>query len=151
MKQAVILIGIPASGKSTFCKEKLFKTHIRVSLDVLSNNPPLTKRIKEDKIMKACIESKQSFVIDNTNLSQYEREKYFKAVKGTRFKVFGYYFSSSLKNAIQRNKKRRGKEKVPANIIEGFFKNRDIPNKKEKFDYLFKVSIRNNKFLIKKM
>jgi predicted kinase len=33
--EAVILIGIQGSGKSTFCRERFFNTHIRINLDML--------------------------------------------------------------------------------------------------------------------
>ncbi|MEQ9548531.1 MAG: hypothetical protein RIM23_02765 [Coleofasciculus sp. G3-WIS-01] len=33
--EAVILIGIQASGKSSFCRDRLYNTHIRINLDML--------------------------------------------------------------------------------------------------------------------
>jgi len=33
--EAIIFIGIQATGKSTFYKDNFFKTHIRINLDML--------------------------------------------------------------------------------------------------------------------
>ena len=61
---AIILIGIPASGKSTFCKERLFDTHLRLNLDMLKT------RHREKLLLQACIAAQQPFVVDNTNARQ---------------------------------------------------------------------------------
>ncbi len=56
--QAIIFIGIQASGKSSFYKEQFFKTHIRINLDMLRT------RHREDILLRACLEAKQPFVVD---------------------------------------------------------------------------------------
>ena len=60
--EAVILIGIQATGKSTFYKEYFYDTHVRINLDMLKT------RRREDILLQACIQAKQSFVVDNTNI-----------------------------------------------------------------------------------
>ena len=60
MKKAVIFIGIPACGKTTFYKER-FSALSHISLDKLRS------RIKESRLLSTCIENRQSFVVDNTN------------------------------------------------------------------------------------
>ena len=62
--EAVLFIGIPASGKSAFFKERFFDTHVRINLDMLKT------RRRESLILRACLEGKQSFVIDNTNVQE---------------------------------------------------------------------------------
>ena len=59
MKKAVIFIGIPACGKTTFYKER-FSALAHISLDELHS------RSKEGKLLTTCIENGQSFVVDNT-------------------------------------------------------------------------------------
>lgn len=49
--EVVIFIGIQAVGKSTFYKEKFFKTHIRINLDMLRS------RDREWQIYKSCLET----------------------------------------------------------------------------------------------
>jgi predicted kinase len=50
--EAILFIGIPASGKSTFYKERFFTTHIRVNLDMLKT------RKREALILQACLVAK---------------------------------------------------------------------------------------------
>jgi predicted kinase len=68
--EAIILIGIQASGKSTFYKEKFFNTHIRVSNDLLKTK----NRVK--LLLDYCKNTGISFVIDNTNITKNDRKKY---------------------------------------------------------------------------
>ena len=68
--EAIIFVGIQASGKSTFYRERFFDTHLRINLDMLKT------RYREQLILRACIEAKQPFVVDNTNPSVEERARY---------------------------------------------------------------------------
>ena len=61
-KQAVIFIGIQASGKTTFYNRMLSDgTYTHISLDELHT------RNKESQELTKCLENGNSFVIDNTN------------------------------------------------------------------------------------
>ena len=73
--EAIIFVGLQASGKSTFYLREFYKTHIRLNMDMLKT------RYREDILLNACIEGKQKVVIDNTNPSIEERCKYIKAFK----------------------------------------------------------------------
>jgi len=141
--EAVIFVGIQGAGKSTFSKQRFFDTHIRINFDMLK-----TKN-RENLIIEACLQAKQKFVIDKTNLTKEAREKYISEAKSFGFKVIGYYFQAGLKKAIERNDQRQGKAKVPEKAIFGAFKNLQIPQFDEGFDELFYVSIDNeNQFVV---
>jgi predicted kinase len=131
--EAVIFVGIQAVGKSTFYKERFFKTHVRLSLDMLKT------RHRENILLKACIEAKQPFVVDNTNPTVEERAKYINAARAARFRVVGYYFKSNLDDAIRRNERRTGKERIPVKGILGAYKRLQLPSLGEGFDALFYV------------
>ena len=55
---AIILIGIPASGKSTFYQPRFFFTHVRISLDMLKT------RHRERLLVEACFTARQPFVVE---------------------------------------------------------------------------------------
>ena len=59
--EGIIFIGLQASGKSSFYKERFFSTHMRISLDLLNT------RNKENQFLDKCLELQQRVVIDNTN------------------------------------------------------------------------------------
>ncbi|HEX8334430.1 MAG TPA: AAA family ATPase [Segetibacter sp.] len=140
--EAIIFCGIQASGKTTFYQEKFFKTHIRISLDLLNT------RGKENKFLQTCFETQQRFVIDNTNATKKERQKYIEAAKQFKFKLICYYFHATLGEAKTRNKNRIGKEHVPAAGIGGTFKKLQVPLYDEGFDEINIVEIAESEFKI---
>jgi hypothetical protein len=85
--EAVIFIGLQASGKSSFDKERFFSTHVRVSLDLLKTRP------REERFLAVCLETDQRFVIDNTNPTREDRARYIPRAKaaGTPKKVEQHY------------------------------------------------------------
>lgn len=133
--QAVIFIGIPASGKSTFYLQHFFSTHVRINLDMLKT------RRREEVLLQACIQAKQPFVVDNTNVLREERARYILPAKAARFKICGYYFRSPLKDALHRNSQRAGKAQVPEKGILAKFGRMQPPTYEEGFDELYWVSI----------
>ena len=141
--EAVIFCGIQATGKSTFFKERFFKTHMRISLDQLNT------RNKELKLIETCISTFHPFVVDNTNPSPKERAKYIAIAKTNKFKVIGYYFQSRLADALERNNQRSGKEKIPDVGIKGTYRRLSLPSVDEGFDELYYVVAENNTFTVK--
>ena len=142
--QAIIFMGIQGSGKTTFYAAHLLKTHLRISLDMLKT------RNKERKFMELCLATGQKFVVDNTNATEKERAVYIEAAKAYKFKVTGYFFHSSLAEAIARNALRPAKEIVPVKGIGATYKKLEMPSLQEGFDELFVVKIENNQFVITK-
>ncbi len=139
--EAVIFIGIQASGKSTFYKEFFFNTHMRISMDLLNT------RNKEQKFLDTCFSVHQPFVVDNTNPTFEERKKYILQSKGNKYKVIGYYFKSDFDSALRRNSKR--KECIPEVGIKSTCKKLQIPDFSEGFDELYYVEIMDDTFIIK--
>ena len=111
--EAIIFCGIQATGKSTIYKERFFRTHVRISMDLLNT------RNKEARFLDLCLKLQQRFVIDNTNTTIAERKRYIEAAKNQKFSIIGYYFKSKVVDAIRRNASRQGKEFVPEIGIRG--------------------------------
>ena len=139
----ILFCGIQATGKSTFFKERFFKAHVRISLDLLNT------RNKEQKFMETCLAVQQAFVVDNTNPTKEERAIYISAAKANKFKVIGYYFQSKVAEALIRNNQRTGKEKIPDVGIKGTAKRLELPDFEEGFDALYYVEIVNDQFVVK--
>ena len=141
--EAVILVGIQASGKSTFYKQRFFDTHVRISRDLLR-----TKN-RELLLLQACLQGRQPFVVDNTNVRAEERARYIGAAKAAGFRVVCYYFRTETRAAIARNRLRQGKAVVPIPGILGTYKKLEEPRMEEGFDEIYAATLTpSNEFVV---
>jgi predicted kinase len=132
---ALIFCGVQGCGKTTFYRTRFFDTHVRISLDMLRT------RNREDIFLRACIEAKQPFVVDNTNPTVEERAKYLAAAKAGQFGVVGYYFESKIEDVLRRNDMRPEPQRVPRAGIFGTYSRLRVPTLAEGFDELYYVRI----------
>jgi predicted kinase len=133
--EAVIFVGIQGSGKSSFFRERFFDTHVRINLDMLRT------RRREELLVDACLAAGQSFVIDNTNPLPSDRARYVERARAAGFRSVAYFFESSLREAIQRNSLRAGKQKVPAPAVAAAFKKLTPPSADEGFDEIYTIKL----------
>ena len=140
--QAIIFMGMQATGKSTFYKENFFQTHARINLDMLKT------RNREQVWLASCFSTRQRFVVDNTNPTKADRERYLAPAKAAKFEVIGYYFESKIKDAIARNAQRSGKAKIPERGLLACYGKLEKPSFAEGFDKLYLVRIVDNEFQI---
>ncbi len=143
--QTVIFIGIQASGKSSFYKERFFNTHVRISLDLLRT------RHREKLFLQTCFNSLMRFVVDNTNATPLSRQRYISMAKEHRYRVTGYFFDISLDLALKRNNNRNGKERIPEKGIRATLKRLVIPEIAEGFDELFRVRVEEGQFRVEQI
>lgn len=138
--EAVIFIGLQASGKSSFFKERFFSTHVRISLDLLRT------RNREWRIMTACLETQQPFVIDNTNPTRQERIRYIDAAMSARYSIVGYYFRSKAAECLSRNQQRA--QPVPEAGILSAARKLERPTLDEGFNTLKYVRLTESGFVV---
>ncbi|WP_174493512.1 ATP-binding protein [Acinetobacter sp. Marseille-Q1623] len=136
--QLIIFTGVQASGKSTFYKEYFYKTHLRLNLDMLKT------RHRENILFEAALASKTKMVIDNTNMTKADRARYIQRAKDAEFEVISYYFEADLDSALERNRQRFGKERIPDQGVLATAKKFELPSLQEGFDELYKVNIIEN-------
>lgn len=136
-------MGLQASGKSSFYKERYFNTHVRVSLDLLKT------RYREKELIHFCLSSGQKFVVDNTNPTISDRQIYLDESKEKGFSTIGFYFESKLEACLRRNQERNVICKVPNVALFSTSKKIELPSYREGFDEIYYVSIRNNTFVVK--
>lgn len=138
--EAVIFVGLQASGKSSFYKERFFATHVRISLDLLRT------RNRERRLIDFCLETQQPFVVDNTNPTREERAKYIESAKSAKYAVNGYYFRSKADECLARNQKRS--DQVPDVGILATAKKLELPTLAEGFDSLRYVFLTEAGFVV---
>jgi len=133
--EVVIFMGLQASGKSTFYRERFFDTHIRINLDMLKT------RRREQLLVQACLEAKQPFVVDNTNPTREDRHRYIEPAKAKGFRVTGYFFQSEIEACGERNQSRPEKQVVPMAGVLKTYRKLEEPSLDEGFERLYFVKI----------
>ena len=137
--ECVILIGLPASGKSTFFRQRFAATHDHVSKDLLRNNRRPQRR--QEHLIAESLASGRSVVVDNTNPSVAVRAPLIAVARQHGAEISGYFFATEAADALRRNRARQGRERVPDVAIFTVRKRLELPTLSEGFDRLYAVKI----------
>ena len=137
--ECVILMGLPASGKSTFFHERFAGTHDHISKDLMRNSR--TPQRRQEQLIAASLASGRSVVIDNTNPSAAVRAPLIAAARKYGAEVKGYFFITEAGDALRRNRARQGRERVPDVAIFTIRKRLEPPTMAEGFDRIFAVRL----------
>ena len=136
----VILIGLPASGKSTFYRERFAATHDLVSKDAMRNNRQPQRR--QEQLIEQALAAGRSVVVDNTNPRAADRAPIVALARRFGADVAGYYFPTEAQMALRRNRARQGRDRVPDVAIFVAKKRLEPPTYAEGFDHLFTVIVK---------
>jgi predicted kinase len=140
--ELVVLIGLQGSGKSSFYRQRLFGSHVRLSLDMLKT------RHREALLLRACLHAKQPVVIDNTNPTRADRARYVEPARAAGFQVTGYYFRSVVSECLGRNAQRTGAQRIPERGLLGTAARLELPVPDEGFDTLRYVQLVGDEFAV---
>lgn len=145
--EAIILMGLPGSGKSSFYRSRFFDTHVRISLDLLRT------RYRERRLLEFCLETDQRLVIDNTNPTKSDRRRYLEPVRAARvrYRVLGFCFETDVAGCLIRNTSRAGLARVPDVAVLSAAKRFEFPSADEGFDQLFYVRLLEDGFDVKEL
>jgi hypothetical protein len=86
----VVLVGLQASGKSTFCRQRLVASHTVVSKDAFGNARHRQRR--QMLLVTEALAAGRSVVVDNTNPSPAEWQPLIEAGREHGASVVGYWF-----------------------------------------------------------
>lgn len=127
MAQAVIFVGLQGSGKTTYFADHFAGTHAHISRDI-QGTPE-----RESALIRECLRSGRSFVVDNTNATRAVRAPYIREAKAAGFDVVCCYFDIPVRTAIGRNNHRKDKRAVPVPAILRTAKQLEAPSVDEGF------------------
>ncbi|HEX4229068.1 MAG TPA: AAA family ATPase [Bryobacteraceae bacterium] len=138
MAEAVIFTGLQGSGKTTYFKDHFAATHEHVSRDILVTAE------SEAALIKECLRSGRSFVVDDTNATRLVRAPLIKLAKAAGFAVHSYFFDVPVRTAIGRNNHRKDKNPIPVPAILRTAKYLERPSLDEGFDEIRTITVDAN-------
>jgi predicted kinase len=137
--ELILLIGLQASGKSSFYRARFAESHVLVSKDLLRNNRNPERRQRQ--LIAEALAARSSVVVDNTNVTVENRQPLIEMACARGARVVGYYFASRLADCLERNRAREGANRVPDVALFTTVKRLQHPNRREGFDALYHVRL----------
>jgi predicted kinase len=110
-REIAVLIGLQASGKSTFYQRCLATTHTHVSKDHFPNARRRQRR--QLHLIREALEEDRNVAIDNTNPSPEEWQPLILTAREHGARVVAYWFPPNLTRSLQRNAERPGTARIP--------------------------------------
>jgi predicted kinase len=132
-----MLIGLQASGKSTFYRVRFQDTHTHVSNDNFQNNR--NKERRTEALISRSLAEGRSVVVDNTHPSRASRRPVIESARAHGARVIGYYFESRVDACLSRNEARDAASRVPPVAIYSTVNALEHPSLDEGFDELWFV------------
>ncbi|MFD3534755.1 AAA family ATPase [Streptomyces sp. NPDC058664] len=133
-----VLVGLQASGKSTFYGQLLAGRYALVSKDLF----PRAARRKQERQMRlveAELAEGRSVAVDNTNPSSDEWRPLVSAAHVHGATVTAYWFPPDIAGSQRRNATRQGRERVPDVGILATFTRLRRPTPGDGFDAVYEV------------
>ena len=149
--EAIFLVGIPTSGKSTFSSNQKYRDYVRVSSDDIlqeiakerqqSYNTIFQANIRFAqiammKVLRKAVEENRSLIWDQTNLTRKQRKEKLKHIPA-HYKKTAVYFVIPLETALKRNTQRPGKV-IPPEVLERMIGEYELPPLEEGFSQVIR-------------
>lgn len=140
MSVIITLVGIPASGKSTFAEEYRKKGYVIASTDearkTLYGDEAIQGNIKDVLcvvygIVEDAVKNHKNVVVDSTALTPYERMQILKFPA----RHIAVYFDTPVDTCLRRNQERE--RHVPERIILQMYERMIYPSEEEGFEKVF--------------
>lgn len=136
MLKVILLVGIPASGKSTFAKSEIAKDStnwVRINNDdlrAMMNGSVWSAEYEKiitdvrNYLILGGLKRNKNIIIDNVNITKRHFDDVVKLAKESNrdVQVFEKHFYIDLEEAIERDSKREGKTSVGEKVIKEWWK-----------------------------
>lgn len=110
-QQLVVFTGLQGSGKTTYYQAHFAATHVHVSKDLMKNTRQRDAR--QERMIEQALAAGKSVVVDNTNPTPLVRAPLIALGKRHGVRMVGYFFEVPVKLAVERNRQREGRARVP--------------------------------------
>ncbi|MBT2385303.1 ATP-binding protein [Streptomyces sp. ISL-11] len=136
--ELVVLVGLQASGKSTFRARAFTGTHAVVSKDLFRRARHRQRR--QMRLVEEALGEGVPVVVDNTNPSPLEWAPLIAAGRAHGARVLAYWFPPDVAGALERNAAREGHERVPDVGVYATLKRLRRPRRADGFDLVHEVT-----------
>ena len=147
MKTLIIMVGLPASGKTTF-RDKIVGATVVCPDDHIpyTKENPWTFHISKQawktadkELQEACKNGDERVVFDATMLTPKKRRKYIQLAKQNNYEAVAVYCATPEDICRQRNDTRDTYRKVPESIIDDMSKRLVPPDVEEGFSAIVRI------------
>jgi predicted kinase len=142
-REVIVFVGLQASGKSSFYRQRFAASHVLVSKDLFPS--ARNKEARQWREIALALASGRDVVVDNTNASSAERALVMAQARASGARVVGYYFASKVADCLRRNALRKGDARVPDVGLLGTAKRLERPAPAEGFAELWFVQLDEEK------
>lgn len=135
--ELVVLVGLQASGKSTFCARRFSGSHVVVSKDHFPRARHRQRR--QMRLVGEALAEGRPVVVDNTNPSLREWEPLVEAGRAHGARVVAYWFPPDVAGSLERNAARAEGTRVPEVGVFDTLRRLRRPGRSDGFDEVFEV------------
>ncbi|MDN0196536.1 AAA family ATPase [Streptomyces sp. S.PNR 29] len=133
-----VLVGLQASGKTTFYEQCLRDRYSLVSKDLFPRGAR-NKQARQMRLVAQELAAARSVAVDNTNPSPEEWRPLVEAGHTHGAVVVAYWFPPDLSGSLRRNATRTGRDRVPDVALHATLKRLRRPSPGDGFDAVLDV------------
>ncbi|QGZ52406.1 AAA family ATPase [Streptomyces sp. QHH-9511] len=133
-----VLVGLQASGKSTFYGQRLAGRYALISKDLFPRSAR-RKQERQMRLVETALAEGRSVAVDNTNPSPEEWRPLVAAGHAHGATATAYWFPPDVAGSKRRNAARQGRERVPDVGIQATFTKLRRPSLADGFDAVYEV------------
>lgn len=135
--EVAVLVGLQASGKTTFYRRWLAGTHEHVSKDAFPN--ARRRQHRQMRMINDALAAGRNVAVDNTNPAPEEWRPILEAARDHGAGTVGYWFPPDLAGSLERNAEREGRARVPDVGVYATLQRLRRPRRADGFDRLYTV------------
>jgi predicted kinase len=135
--RVAILMGLQASGKTTFYRTVLAPTHVHVSKDAFPR--ARNRQRRQLRLITEALAGGRDVAVDNTNPAPEDRAAIIEPARESGASVVGYWFPPDPIASLARNAERDGKTRVPEVGLRATLSRLRAPRPQDGFDALHVV------------
>ncbi|UGY93939.1 ATP-binding protein [Streptomyces gobiensis] len=133
-----VLVGLQASGKTTFYEQCLSGHYTLVSKDLFPRSAR-NKQQRQMRLVEEALTAGRSVAVDNTNPSPEEWDPLVALIHAHDATVTAYWFPPDVTGSLQRNAPREGRDQVPDVAIFATLNRLREPSFSDGFDTVLEV------------